>query len=73
MATQQWISLKTPPEDDNLLCVFGEWYPSWAKFVNSEVFTWKEIKAYREWELKNSYTHWFPLPALPPSPELLES
>lgn len=64
---QKWISVKTPPEDDAVLCVFVAWHKPWNKFINAEVYTWGEIKAHRSWELKKSYTHWMPLPSTPES------
>lgn len=66
---QGWISVKERlPEDDNQFCVFAQWYPNWSRWVNSESMTWAEIKRSREYDLKNSYTHWQPL-ANNPYPE----
>jgi len=65
-----WISIKlkglpTDEDDKDFFC-FAQWYPNWNRWVGSETMTWEEIKNFRNYELKNDYTHYFRLPNYPP-------
>ena len=63
---REWIPVSERlPEDPNELCIFGKWYPNWSRFTNIESMLWSEFQAHRSWELKNSYSHWQPLPPKP--------
>lgn len=60
----EWISVKYRlPENDEQLCCFIEWYQN--QIIKSYISTWRDIKLWRSFELRDDYTHWIPLPEPP--------
>jgi len=64
-----WVSIKEkglPSNEDNLkYYCFAKWYEPWQQWTNEEVMMWRDIKAFRDYDLKNEYSHYIELPSRP--------
>lgn len=57
-----WISVKDDlPDNDDLWVLFVQWKPEWNTVIGEYYNTWGNVKAWREFDLKNNYTHWKPI------------
>ena len=56
---KKWPPISELPDDKNLWCVFCHWHQldSIPVTIETDVCTIGDAKSFREWEIKNSYTH----------------
>lgn len=59
---RDWIPVKERlPKELDMLCLFIQWHDEWQTVINEYCGRYESVVNFREYELKNSYTHWMPL------------
>ena len=54
----KWHPITEVPKQPNKEILFVEYYAKWDTFISEFIGTYEDAMYYREYKMKNDYTHW---------------